>query len=275
VLILSPEKRHELRDALAGKPFDPEAAVDALSSNPAVQAIVALATVEERQAAILKLAQSCRAELLLQPLKDLGIQNVDGWAKDLDNAIGNASAFQDYYIEGYYALRFAKCGLPVTLKPTGKQGPDIRLEIDGAEIYVEVSRFRENEVLEWEIGLGKCADSESNDFDLLPEMPDKGLKVLEKIRGESKQLIEGKPGIIMLHSNNVVIDELEFQRAIEYKATDLARVSAVIFGDSWRRVGATDHPVCWGFANPSAAAQIPASALQVVIGCLDANFALV
>jgi hypothetical protein len=275
VIVLTPEKRHELRETLTGKPFNPEAAVDALSSNPVIQAIAALPTLEDREAAILKLAQSCTADLLVQPLKDLGIQNVDGWAKDLDNAIGNASAFQDYYIEGYYALRFATCGFPVTLKPTGNQGPDIKLEVGGVEIYVEVSRFREDEVLEWKMGQCTCANFGGDDLDLLPLMPDKSQKVLDKIQDEAKQLIEGKPGIVLLHSDNVFTDDHEFQKAIGYKATALAKVSAVIFGDTWRKLGASDYPVCWGFANPSAGTTIPASSLEAIGKCLDTNFAAV
>ena len=180
---------------------------------------------------------------------------------------------QDYYIEGFYAFCFARCGFPVTLKPTGQRGPDLKLEVNGAEIYMEVSRFREDEVLRREMGQSTCMNfGEGDDLDLLPEMPDKSQKVLAKIEEESKQLILGKPGIILLYSNNVVIDEYEFQKAIADKATPLAKVSAVIFGDTWRKVGASGYPGYWSLVNPSATAQIQPFLLQQIVKCLDPNF---
>jgi hypothetical protein len=276
VIVLASEKRPALRETgktLSEKLLNWEADVDALYSNPVIQAIAVLKTPEDREVAILKLAQCCRAELLVQQLKALSIQNVDSWASDLDNAMGDDKTFQDYYIEGCYAFCFARCGFPVTLKPTGLQGPDLKLEVNGAEIYLEVSRFREDEALRWETGQSTCMNfGGHDDIDILPEMPDKSQKVLTKFEDESKQLIQGKLGIILLYSDNVVIDELEFHKAIAYKATPLAKVSAVIFGDTWRKVGASGYPVYWGLVNPSAKAQIQPSLLQKIGKCLDSNF---
>lgn len=276
VIVLAPEKRLVLRGAFMGKLLNREADVDSLYSNPVIQAIAVLGTLEDREVAILKLAQCCRAELLVQQLKALMIQNVDSWARDLDNAMGDDKTFQDHYIEGCYAFCFGRCGFPVTLKPTGQQGPDLKLEVDGAEIYVEVSRFREDEVLRREMGQSTYMNFGGGDeLDLLPEMPDKSQKVLVKIEKEAEQLIQGEFGIILLYSNNVFIDEYEFQKAIAYKATPLAKVSAVIFGDTWRKVGASGYPGCWGLVNPSATAQIQHSLLQKIGKCLDPNFEIV
>jgi hypothetical protein len=261
------------RETLMGELVNWEVNVDTLYSNPVIQAIAVLDTPENREVAILRLAQCCRAELLVQQLKSLRIQNVDSWARDLDNAMGDEKTFQDYYIEGWYAFCFARCGFPVTLKPTGQQGPDLELEVNGAEIYVEVSRFREDKDLRRETGQNTCMNfGGGGDLDLLSEMPDKSQKVLTKIEKESEQLIQGKPGVILLYSDNVFIDEHEFQKAIAYKATPLAKVSAVIFGDTLRKVGAGGYPVCWGLVNPSATAQIQPSLLQKIGKCLDPNF---
>jgi len=261
------------RETLMGKLLNWEVDVDALYSDSVIQAIAVLDAPEDREVAILKLVQCCRAELLVQQLKALRIQNVDSWARGLDNAMGDDKTFQDYYIEGYYALCFARCGFPVTLKPTGKRGPDLKLEVNGAEIYVEVSRFREDEDLRREMRQSTCMNfGGGDDLDIFPEMPDKGQKVLTKIEEESKHMIQGKPGIILLYSNNEVIDEYGFQNAIAYKATPLPKVSAVIFGDNWLNVRSGGYPVYWGIINPSATAQIPPPLLQKIGKCLDPNF---
>lgn len=268
VLVLPTSERPKLEAALEGKITGWKEDVKALFSHPVIQRIAATGSIEDREIGLLELAQSCKTDLMVGQLRSVGVQNVDTWAKDLAGATGDEQAYRDYYTEGDYALAFARCRLHVTLKPTGKQGPDLKLVESHTEIYVEVSRFREDEILRQQmreaIGMGKLA-----------EMPDKSQNVLDKLSSESQQLVDGQPGVVLLRSNNVGIDEREFQLAVEYKVTALAKMSAVIFQDTWLKAGDSAYPTCWGFMNAAATTQIRSGLLQRVGQCLDSNFRIV
>ncbi|MDP3063528.1 MAG: hypothetical protein Q8O40_10045 [Chloroflexota bacterium] len=266
VIGLPPAQQRLLQQALATKLAPQwEVNVKALYGNPLIQQIAGNSNYEDREIDILKLAQSCRTDLLVEELKCSGVQNVSAWAKDLSKAQGNDEAYQDYYIEGWYAQSLARSGLLVVMKPTGSAGPDLKVTVDRDEIFVEVSRFREAEALR------KQMEQSAG----ILKMPETSLKILRKISRESVQLVCGKPGVILLHSTNVGVDGIEFQRAVERRAITLARVSAIILRDTWRKVGDGANPTCWGFINGSATARIQPKALQRVGQCLDSNFRIV
>lgn len=261
-VIVQPVTNQELlAEALQGKVENWKAKVLALYSSPAIQQIAGEGSLDHREVAVLKLMQSCKMDLLVQKLKSSGVQNVDAWARDLAKVLGDVEAYYDYYLEAEYALYFANKFL-VTLKPTGQKGPDLKVDINGAETYVEVSRFRED----------NCLRTQMEQSTKMVRMPQKDQNVLAKIDSESKQLVDGMPGIVLLHTNNVGISERDFQRAIAYKATPLARASAIIFRDTWRKLEDNYYPVCWGFINGSATIQIQPKMLQKIGQCLDPNF---
>lgn len=265
VIVLPQPERPKLEKALEAKIAGWKWDIQALFGDPTIHRIADMDNLEDREVAILKVAQSCNTELLAEALRSAGLQNVDAWAKHLNKARGNDEAYRDLYIEGDYALSFARCGYLVQLVPKGQEGPDLKLTVDGAEIFMEVSRFREDEDLRDQMG-------KSNE---MVQMPDRSQKVFEKVSIESKQLISGKPGIVLLHSSNIGIDEHEFQQAIASKATPLAKVSAVIFRDTWRMVRESAYPVCWGFINKSATTPIQPKILQIIGECVDPKFRVI
>ena len=74
-------------------------------------------------------------------LDGLGVQGVDKLIKKLKKA-PDIATFQDYWLEGTYACKFAENNLSVTMEPCGSKGPDIHTNIDKHDIYVEVKHLR-------------------------------------------------------------------------------------------------------------------------------------
>jgi hypothetical protein len=134
IIVLPTSERHKLEEAVEEKLPGWKADFQALFSNPVIQQIACLGTPGEREHAILKLEQSCSTSVLVQTLKSAGVQGVDNWANYLNEAQGHGEGYWDYYVEGCYALAFAKCGFAVKLKPTGEAGPDLKIFVNGDEV---------------------------------------------------------------------------------------------------------------------------------------------
>ena len=148
------------------------------------------------------------------------------------------------------------------LKPTGNTGPDLKVAVEGVEVFVEVTRFREDEDL-------RNRMEESNE---MVQMPERSQKILAKVSNKSKQLPEGTPGVILMHSNDVGSSELQFQQAVAWNKTPLSKCSGVLFMDTWGRLDDNMYPVCWGFINGSARTPIKPDAMGKLGRCLDSNF---
>ena len=113
----------------------------------------------------------------------------------------------------------------VKMTPYGDKGPDLHISTRRLSFDVEISRFRAG------ISLGnKIALDEKNDG-LLKGMPDKSQNVWSKIDYEVKQLREKNNGIVLLFSDDIGIDWIEFEKNVEHMSCFGEKLCAVIFTD--------------------------------------------
>ena len=80
------------------------------------------------------------AASLIKELHTLQVKNT-GRLKSKLSIAPDIDAFRDYYFEVFYAHIFAKSGLPVTIEPCGRAGPDIHIDID-----IEVAQMGKNPI---------------------------------------------------------------------------------------------------------------------------------
>ena len=198
--------------------------------------------------------QIYRVLLLLEDLRHLGVENIDRFQKALFENIADSEQYIDHWAEGKAVLILASNGFHVVYEPFGRPGPDLYASYSGYRFYVEVSRFREdyetsqklsqkleegNETLV-EYGRGK------KDIDL----------VYDKTQSKSKQLPENETGLVFLRSDNLRMEELEFEEATTYldglvsEQNLLTKMSGVLFDSGWVKFPAHERFYLW--RNPKA-----------------------
>ena len=230
-----------------------EAAIDSFFSNFLVRQIGSEPDIERRYELVLRACNSLRAQRLIVQLHEAGVANVDEWSKDLEKRYDYYVDFGELYLEGQYALALRKNGLGVQLKPYGTAGgPDLQVSTRGLPFDIEVSHFRKDEPLEKQMS-GQIV-----------RMPDKTQNLWSKIGDKMGQLREDRNGVILLRSDNIGIDDIEFSKVAEEIACSGLedKLCAIVFSD--RYSGHREIP------NPRT--RIPTRelepALKTILGCM-------
>lgn len=239
-----------LYDALANHP-EAESVIDRFFRNALVREIGSDPCIESRSKRVLRELNSFKAHSLYARLEKAHVAGVDKWLKEIKNYYENDSQFPDFYIEGLYALTLQRIGMTVQMKPYRDGGPDLQASIGCLSFDIEVRRFIRDTSLENELDLS----SDDDDNTLLIPMPDKSSSVWLRIEDKMQQLKEDKNGIILLHSDNIGIADIEFAKNTRYIPSLGEKLSAVIFVDSWTKAKFS--------LNPNA--RIPLSELNPVL----------
>lgn len=268
-ILANPECKIALKDALSDAPYIPLQAsdLDKLYSHPLVQTLIKDAQPGSLAENILALDQDRKGEELIKELRQLGVRGVDSWAKDLCGALGRYDDFEDFYIEGHYARKWAISGLDVQLKPHGKKGPDMQVSKEGEHIFVEVTRLREDELLaEKQREAEQCGE--------FIEIPITTQQIYNKILGEYHQLVRGAANAILVRSDNLVKEGFDFRKAVRCIRDEIlsdaalhSRVNAIIFYDKWEVDSKGTH--CCVFVNKHVVCPLPDHFLIKIATALD------
>ena len=230
-------EREKLKDALA-KDTETESAIDSFFCNALVREIGSDPCIESRSKKVFRELSSFKAHRLHAQLEKAHVAGIDEWLKEIKNYYENDSQFLDFYIEGLYALALQKSGITVRMKPYRDGGPDLQILMGCLVLDVEITRFIKNSCLENDLEMSP----DDQVVECLIEMPDKSNDVWYKIEDKMKQLKEDKNGIILLHSDNMGIDDFEFGKNARYIASLSEKLSAVIFVDSWTNAKYIPNP---------------------------------
>jgi hypothetical protein len=159
--------------------------------------------------------------------------------------------------------------LKVELRPLGKKGPDLRVSCNAEHIFIEVARLRPDKNIEQEL-------REAGQRGELVEYPITDQQIYSRILGKYEQLVRHATNVILLHSDHVAKEEIDFQQAISDIRMEIlrdpglhTRVGAVIFCSIWvdQKGGR-----CYAFRNEHADCAIPAAILEKVAASLDPRF---
>jgi len=267
-ILANPECKIALKAALSDAPYIPlrTSDLDSLYSNLLVQALIEDVQLGSLAENILALDQDRKGEDLIEKLRRLGVQGVDSWVKDLWGVLGK-DVFDDFYIEGHYACKWAVSGLGVQLKPCGKKGPDVQVSKEGEHIFVEVTRLREDELLAEK-------QREAGQRGELIEIPITTQQIYSKILGEYHQLVRGAANAILVHSDSSVKEGFDFRGVVPYIREEIlrdttrhSRVNAIIFYDKWEIDSKGTH--CCVFVNKYAVCPLPDHFLNKIATALD------
>jgi hypothetical protein len=244
--------------------------LEELYRNPTIQKLIRGTDEVITARNILILCQDYEMEQLVEKLKQEGVSGINLWAKDMRRALGDEEGFGDFYLEGHYALKLARHKLEVEFRPFGKKGPDLRVSQSGNwSILIEVTRFRPDKSIE-------KALYEAGQRGKLVEYPITTSQIYDRILREYPQLIKNAFNIIILHSDHVAKEEIDFKTAISYISEEILRdntrhtkVSAIILCCRWRD---PDWTRCYVFHNQHATRPIPSPILEKVAMALDPRF---
>lgn len=175
--------------------------------------------------------------------------------RKLFNALTQKEQYLDIWAEGKVALILAFSGFEVTLYPFGHEGVDLRVawqDYNLQPFFVEVARFRENyqtrEELKKAIEKGILVPYGRGEKDVEA--------VYQKIITEAAQLPRNEIGLVFLKSDNVTIEDVEFEPATMYlqelvsKNSTYTRLSGVLFDSGWVKTLTGERFHLW--RNPKA-----------------------
>lgn len=195
---------------------------------------------------------------LLDELKARSVENLRGLEVQLTNNVSQRGGFWDIWTEGKAALILASNGLGVKIYPNGPGGVDLEASWQHSRFFVEVSRFREDDETSDKLAEGEAIDGE----ELLVNYG-RGEKDVEavhsKIVDKVTQLPEGDIGLVFLLSDNVRIEDIEFEQAVCYLEEQVienrtcTRLSGVLFDRGWVRRcdGQPKRFYLWRNPNPN------------------------
>jgi hypothetical protein len=173
---------------------------------------------------------------LVDDLRRLGVENIGRFQKALSESVADRQRYLDYLAEGKAALTITSNGFHVVYEPLGRPGPDLLVTCSGYSFYVEVSRFRED----YETSQKLSQEFEEGN-EILVEYG-RGEKDVEslycKVLHEAEQLPKSETGLVFLRSDNIRMEDLEFQEAATYldslvEQNLLAKLSGVLFDSGW------------------------------------------
>ena len=217
-------ERAILKDALA-KDTNVQSAIDSFFCNALAREIGSDPCIENRRKLVFREFNSFIAHGLYVRLEKAGVLGTDEWLKEITRYYEYDGDFTNFYLEGCCALALQKNGMRVRMKPYRDGGPDLQVSTGCLSFDVEISRFRPD------ISLGNKMSIDEGDSSLFIKMPCKSQNVWSKIEQKVKQLREDENGIILLFSDNIGIDWIEFEKNAEYISDFGKRLCAVMFSD--------------------------------------------
>lgn len=178
---------------------------------------------------------------IINDLSRHSIVNLDKYISKLIHSLSSKEQFGNIIVEGEIASFFYRKEFQVTFYPFGKKGVDLKIGFHNYQVFVEVSHFIDDYDTNEKLKKGKIIDG----HELLVSYNGKnGLETLnDKITDELKQLPKNEMGIIALKSDNVRIEDIEFEQIIDdlniqAKVNDtLNNLSGVLFDSSWYSSG--------------------------------------
>ena len=182
--------------------------------------------------------------LLLEDLRRFGVGNIDQFQKSLIGSMTDSEQYIDHWLEGKVALKFACNDFSVVYEPCGRSGPDLSVICPGYRFYVEITRFREdyetNKKLKERNGILVQYGRGEKDVE----------KLHDKIQSKVKQLRENEIGLVFLRSDNVCIEDIEFEEVKTYLDTMasqnlLTKLSGVLFDSGWIRCRTHERFYLW------------------------------
>ena len=206
------------------------------------------------------------AVLLLEDMIGAKIVNVSQFQRDLENVIGDPEQFLDYWAEGKAALTLAVNGLAATMRPQGQSGADMLATWCNHDIYVEFARFRADYDTEQKLR----QPGPNNTLPSYGRGEKDVLAFYTKVLEEASQLPLNEIGLVFLKSDNVRIEDIEFDKASWYldklmtEDQTYPRLSGILFDSGW--VNVTTRKRFYLFLNPQAAKPLP----QAVVTRLEA-----
>ena len=212
----------KLKNALANHP-EAKSAIDRFFCNVLVREIGSDPCVENRRKLVFREFNSFIARGLYVRLEEAGVLGIDEWLKEIARYYEYDDDFTNFYLEGCCALAFQRHGMKVRMKPYCDGGPDLQVLTGCLSFDVEISRFRPDPS---EVSLPT-----SGYYELFKKILDKSQNVWSKLEHKTKQLKEDKNGIIVLYSNELSINNIEFQKNAEYISCFGEKFCAVIFSD--------------------------------------------
>lgn len=174
---------------------------------------------------------------LIDTLSQYNSKNLDKYINKLILYLPQKEQFVDIIIEGEMAIWFSQKKFEITFYPSGEKGVDLQIFWQPYQVFVEVSHFREDDVTNEKLKKGEFINGQEvlvryggrNDLETL----------YSKIIRELEHLPNDEIGIIALKSDNVRIEDIEFESVIdclniEAKENDtLKNLSGVLFDRSW------------------------------------------
>lgn len=200
--------------------------------------------------------QSLQLLLLTEDLISREVQNVDRWLREVEGNLADKEAYLDLWVQGWFARVFAYNNFPTIMNPQGKGGPDLLIESNATQVYVEVRRFREDydetKRLKDAVNKGKLVQYGNPEQDIR--------RVLNAIQSKSKQG-KGIPistaYVVAIYSHKESIEEIEFNLAVEELEKEAAQgggqysgIGAVLFYD--RYMNQSTHQLWYLWENPYA-----------------------
>jgi hypothetical protein len=173
---------------------------------------------------------------LIFELEKAGIKGFREYETRLRNNAGNNDVFSDLLFEANVALMFVHNGFQVTIR----EKPDVKIELNGEKVYVEVKHFRKKE----QDVIDEKAMKESDD--LIPVgilTPTEGNEPWEQIANVAMRKIhqykENAPNILVIETGSNAISGIELQTAVnifdERASGDirLQKLNALMLIDQW------------------------------------------
>ena len=195
-----------------------------------------------------------RTSKLLDCLTKSNVENVTRFITKLKGRLNDEADFIDIWVEGWAALLFAHNAFGVKYDPSqANEGPDLLIKGKGNNIFVEVTRFREDVAITEELQT-KGAISRSSYT----------ATVWGKIIEKYKQCVPNEINLILLR-NDSYLDEPEVGRAMDYIRGEIennpgtgSNLSSVLFDNVWD-AQRPDNTVqrFYLFRNNGATKQIP------------------
>jgi len=192
--------------------------------------------VESRERAILVVQHEHWLRKLISNLQRLGIDNLSAFEKRIRSVIGFRGEFEDSLFEGKFPIgvrRHIDQIQAIRFYPTGKKkGPDYELGFGQQTIFVEFTRFREDEDLFKSLQI-------KEDQTELSQIPYGYEQIWNKITKKLDQLVKGEINIIVLYSAHDAREALDFRIVVsKYLAHPanaylLKHLSGVLFTDKW------------------------------------------
>ena len=181
-------------------------------------------------------------------LSEYEVQCIDVWIGELRRALSDRPQYRDILNQGWFAWMFAYNGLQVTMNPQGKRGPDLLIQRDKEVIYIEVKRFRPNEMTD-ELLLQDGPGGTLAEYGNWGEDSKKVFRRINDKHEQAEKFTDNGAYLVAVQSDDSAIDELTLTEAVQ-GGNEWAKISgALLYTGSIRsRTGEW----CWLWENPHA-----------------------